>query len=98
MRRYLQLLRRHPAYARLWLAQVVSQMGDWFTTIALATLVARFTNNSGLAVSGLMLARFIPPLLVGPLAGVIIDRLNRQYLLIISDLVRAALAIGFLFV
>jgi predicted MFS family arabinose efflux permease len=94
---YIQLLRRNPGYARLWLAQAVSLMGDWFSTIALSALVVRFSGGSGLAVSGLLLARFIPPLLVGPFAGVLVDRLNRKHLLIVSDVMRALIVLLFLF-
>jgi MFS family permease len=93
---YIQLLRRNPGYARLWLAQAISLMGDWFSTIALSALVVRYSGGSGLAVSGLLLARFIPPLLVGPFAGVLVDRLNRKYLLIVSDVMRVIIVLLFL--
>jgi MFS family permease len=93
---YIQLLRRNPGYARLWLANAISLMGDWFSTIALSTLVVRYSGGSGLAVSGLLLARFIPPLLVGPFAGVLVDRLNRKHLLIVADTSRAILVLLFL--
>jgi len=93
---YIQVLRRNPQYLRLWIAQAVSLLGDWFTTIALSTLVARYSNGSGVAVSGLLLARFLPPMLVVPFAGVLIDRLNRKHLLILSDAVRAVIVLMFL--
>jgi len=47
---YSSLLRRRPAYLKLWIAQAVSLLGDWFTTIALSTVVARNSGGSGLAV------------------------------------------------
>ncbi|MEP7287636.1 MAG: MFS transporter [Chloroflexota bacterium] len=96
MNEYYQLLRKNPGYLRLWMAQAVSLLGDWFTTIALSTLVVRYSNGSGLAVSGLLLARFVPPFLVGPFAGVLVDRLNRKHLLIFSDVVRTFVALTFL--
>ena len=43
MRNYAQLLRRNPDYARLWLAQVISLLGDWFDTITLLALVAVYS-------------------------------------------------------
>jgi predicted MFS family arabinose efflux permease len=95
---YVQLLRRNPRFVRLWMAQAVSLLGDWFSTIALSSLVSRFTGGSGLALSGLILARFIPPLFVGPFAGVLVDRLNRKHLLIFSDVLRAVVVLMFLFV
>ncbi len=79
------------------MAQAISLMGDWFSTIALSTMVVRYSGGSGLAVSILMLARFIPPLLVGPYAGVLVDRLNRKHLLILSDTMRTIIVLLFLF-
>jgi MFS family permease len=94
----LQLLRRNPAYARLWGAQAVSLIGDWFNTIVLSALVSAYTGGSGLAISLLLLARFLPPLIVSPLAGVLLDRYDRRLLLIVSDVVRIFVVLGFLFV
>ncbi len=95
---YIQLLRRNPAYTRLWMAQAISLLGDWFSTIALLGLVARYSNGSGVAVSALLVARFLPPLIVGPFAGVLVDRLNRKRLLIVSDSVRVVIVLMFLLV
>lgn len=96
MAQYLQLLGRSPGFARLWLSQVISLTGDWFNIIALNTLVARYTDGSGLAISVLMLARFVPPLVIGPFAGVLVDRFDRKTLLIWSNLLRAVVVLGFL--
>lgn len=43
---YVQLLRRRPDFAHLWLAQVVSLLGDWFNTIVLSALVAEYSGGS----------------------------------------------------
>ena len=91
-------MRYNPNYTRLWTAQAISLLGDWFNTIALSTLVARYTNGSGIAVALLLLARFLPPLLVGPFAGVLVDRLNRKHLLILSDVMRTGIVLLFLMV
>jgi MFS family permease len=85
---YLNLLRTRPDFARLWLAQVISLLGDWFNTIVLSALVAEYSGGSGLAVSAFLLARFLPPLIVGPFAGVLVDRFDRKRLLIWSDIGR----------
>ncbi len=90
---YISLLRRHPDFARLWLASVISLMGDWFNFIALSALVSRYSDGSGLAVSGLLLARYLPPLFISPVAGVLADRLNRKALLVFSDLARAVIVL-----
>lgn len=94
---YLEVLARNRSYRLLWLGEVVSLLGDWFGLIASATLVARLTG-SGLAVGGLFVARMLPPFLVSPLAGVAADRYDRRNLLILSDLARMVLVLGFLLV
>lgn len=96
--RYLTTLRRNPRFARVWMAQVVSQMGDWFSLIALSALVSRYSNGSGMAVSTLFLAMLLPSVIVGPFAGVLVDRFDRKRLMVISDLVRFVITLAFLLV
>lgn len=96
MRDYRQLLRDNPGYTRLWLAQVVSLLGDWFNTIVLSALVARYSDGSGLAVSLFLMARFLPPLIVGPFAGVLVDRFDRQKILVYCNVLRTVVVLGFL--
>jgi len=81
----------------LWLGQVVSQMGDWFNTIALYTIILNLTG-SGRAVGLLMVARFVPSFVFGPLSGVLADRFSRRTIMIVSDVLRAFVVLGFLFV
>jgi len=98
---YRQLIQQNPGFTRLWLSQIVSLLGDWFSTIVLAVMVQRFTQGtgySGLAVSGLFLAQSLPPLLASPVAGVLVDRLNRKQLLVWSNLLRVFVVLGFLLV
>ena len=90
-----QLLRQNRNYRRIWLGQVVSEIGDHFNNIAVFSLALE-TTRSGLVVSWIMISRAIPAILAGPMAGVILDRLDRKRIMIASDLVRAALALGFL--
>jgi MFS family permease len=92
----LRLLRENRPLARLWLAQAISLVGDWFTLIALAVLVTRWTGGSGLAVAGLMLTQLLPFFCIGPWSGVLVDRYDRRRLLIASDVVRAALVLLFI--
>src|SRR6476620_5298805 len=94
---YIDLLRRNRSFRQLWLGQVVSQMGDWFDTIALYTIILTLTG-SGRNVGLLLVARFVPSFLFGPLSGVIADRFSRQRIMIVSDLARALVVLGFLFV
>ena len=93
---YLGLLRANRDFRLLWLGQVVSQLGDWFNTIAIFTLVLRLTA-SGRAVGLVLVARFLPSVVLGPLSGVVADRFNRRHVMIASDVARAAVVLGFLF-
>jgi MFS family permease len=94
---YLELLRGNRSFRQVWLGQVVSQMGDWFDTIALLTILLRLTG-SGRAVGLLLVARFLPSFLLGSLSGVVADRFSRRSIMIITDLLRAVVVLGFLFV
>lgn len=94
---YVQLLRQNAAFRNLWLGQVVSQMGDWFDTIALYTIILKLTG-SGRDVGLLMVARFVPSFVFGPLSGVVADRFSRRTIMIVSDILRAFVVLGFLFV
>ena len=94
---YLDLIRRNRAFRRIWLGQVVSQMGDWFDSIAVYTLVLALTGSSR-AVSLILIARFIPTFVFGPLAGVLADRFDRKRIMIATDVIRAVIVIGFLLV
>ena len=92
----LALLRQNRNYRNLWLGQVVSETGDYFNNVAVFALVME-KSGSGMVVSGVMLARAIPAVLAGPIAGVLLDRLDRRKIMIASDLVRAVVAFGFIF-
>jgi predicted MFS family arabinose efflux permease len=94
---YIDLLRRNRNFRQLWLGQVVSQMGDWFDTIALYTIVLNLTG-SGRAVGLVLVARFLPSVIVGPASGVIADRFNRRSIMIASDVARAVVVLGFLLI
>jgi len=97
MREFLLLLRINRNYRYTWIGQVVSEVGDHFNNIAVFGLAMALTG-SGLVVTGIMLARAIPAVTIGPLAGVLLDRFDRRRIMIASDLVRAVVALGFLLV
>lgn len=91
---FLSLLRDNANYRKLWLGQVVSEVGDHFNSIACLSLTLHLTG-SGMAVGGVMIARTLPYLVAGPVAGVLLDRLDRRWIMLASDLARAVLALGF---
>lgn len=89
------LLRRNPGFARLYTAHLVSIMGDWFALVALLGLVLDTSGRP--ADAGLLLAlETLPLALASPLAGVIADRLDRRRIMVASEGISAALALGFL--
>ncbi len=81
---------RSRTYFPLWLGQLLSGFGDTLHYIALVVLVFQLSGQ-GLAVAGVVAAEVVPVLLLGPVAGVVIDRFSRKGVLIGADLVRAAL-------
>lgn len=86
------LLRRRPDLARLWLGEVVSQAGDALFQIALLWLVLDLTGSP--ALTGLVaMAGYLPVLLLGLLAGALVDRLDRRRVLLACDLARAGLVL-----
>jgi len=89
------LLGQNRNYRFTWTGQVVSEIGDHFNNIAVFSL-ALANTRSGLVVSGVMLSRTIPAMFAGPIAGVLLDRLNRKHVMIASDLIRAVVALGFI--
>src|SRR5260370_24834276 len=79
----------------MWMGQVVSEIGDHFNNIAVFSLALEHTK-SGLVVSGVMLSRAVPAVLAGPIAGVLLDRVDRRRIMIVSDLIRFVIPLGFI--
>jgi MFS family permease len=84
-------LNRDPRFLRLWAAETISHFGSSITGIALPFVAITLLNAGPLEVAILNLADFLPFLLIGLLAGALVDRLPRRAVLIGSDLGRAAL-------
>jgi len=95
MGEFLQLLRRNRNYRFTWIGQIVSEIGDNFNNIAVFALAMDLTH-SGVVVTGVLLARAIPAVTIGPMAGVLLDRFDRKRIMIASDLTRAVIALGFI--
>lgn len=84
-----------PSYFPLWLGQLISNFGDTLHYIALVVLVFQLTGQ-GLAVAALVAAEVVPVLVLGPVAGVVIDRFSRKAVLIGADFFRAGLVLTLL--
>ncbi len=90
-----ELLRRNRNYRYTWTGQIVSEVGDHYNNVAVFALALENTG-SGLVVAGILISRAICAVLAGPIAGVLLDRMDRKRIMIISDLVRAVIAILFM--
>ncbi len=83
-------------FVQLWVGQAASFVGDAVSMVALVVLIVQ-TTGSASAVGGALVARLLPTL-ASPFLGVLADRLDRRAILVASDLVRALLAVGLIFV
>ena len=92
---YRELLRGNREFRRLWVGQVISELGTWFSFIAELGLV-RLLSGSAMSTTLLLVARLLPFLLVAPVAGVFVDSRSRKRILIAADIARALLALGYL--
>ncbi|MFD6952918.1 MFS transporter [Nocardiopsis sp. TSRI0078] len=77
------------AFHRFWAAGTLTNLGDGMLATGLPLIAATLTHDP-LAVSGLVVARFLPWLLVGPFAGVLLDRVDRLRAMTVSSTVAAA--------
>ncbi|MGZ6125628.1 MAG: MFS transporter [Myxococcales bacterium] len=95
--RLVGVLRHNRDFRTLYAANAVSQLGDWFNVVALFSLLLELTGK-GEAVALALLTRFVPAFLAGPAAGVLADRVSRRAILVVSDVLRAALVLCLLLI
>ena len=79
------------AYFRLWMAQVVSSLGDWIGLVAVVALAARVSEGNEAAIGLVMAARMVPGFFLAPVGGVLVDRWDRRRTMVTCDLGRAAI-------
>jgi MFS family permease len=95
LRPYLTLLPGNPAFTRHYAAQRISFAGDWFATVALLGLALQLTGSPAVA-SLLLVVQTGAFALASPIAGVLADRYDRRRLMVIADVARVPVALGFL--
>ena len=83
---YVQILKNNHSFRRLFIAQELSYIGDWFTVIALFILAGEASDNSPLAIAGVLATRSFSLAAVTPFTGMLADRYSRKGLMITSDL------------
>lgn len=89
-------------FRRLWMAMSVCSLGDWLNLLALTALAGNLTQGDyrvqSLAVGGVFVAKMLPAVLLGPLAGVFADRFDRRLTMVSADLARFAVVLSIPFV
>ena len=91
-----KLLKSRP-YQFLISAQLISNLGDWLSILAVFTLVGLKWEASPLQVSFIILSLALPMTILGPISGVFADRWERKYIMIVSDVVRGFIIFGLVF-
>ncbi|MDU0294116.1 MFS transporter [Saccharothrix longispora] len=81
----------------LWLARSTSMLGSWLLVVAVPFQVLELTG-SAMAAGLTLAAEFLPPVLLGPIAGVLVDRWDRRRVMIAADVLRAVAVSALLFV
>ena len=94
---YWDLVRENRNFRRLWMAQIVSELGDWFYSLAIYSLLLELTG-SAVSVGLAVVLQVLPQAFVAPAAGVVNDRVRRKRVMIAADLVRALIVLGMLLV
>jgi MFS family permease len=94
---YARLLRENRNFRRLWMAQIVSEIGDWFYTLAIYSLLLELTGKAS-SVGLALTLQVLPQTFVGPIAGVVNDRISRKKVMIAADLARMTIVLAMLLV
>ena len=86
-------------FRKLWTAMSVCSLGDWLNLLALTALAGNLTAGEGykfqsLAIGGVFVAKMLPAIVLGPLAGVFADRFDRRLTMFFCDLLRFALVLS----
>jgi len=86
---------RYRDFRVLWIGQVISQIGNYFFYIALLLRFNTLTHSTA-AIGAVLMAFTLPQVIIGPWAGAYVDRLNRRWLMIISDGLRGITVLFFI--
>ena len=81
---FVELIKDYPSFRRLWIAQAISNFGDWFGLLALYALVQRYSDSEFL-LGLVIIVKMLSLALFSPIAGYLTDRFNRRILMIICD-------------
>lgn len=91
---YLEILRKYPAYRRYFAANAISMLGTWFSTIALFTLAPIVSEQPELTIGILLVLQMVSLAFPQPFTGMLADRFNRKWLMVISEVASALLVLA----
>ncbi|CAB4755083.1 unannotated protein [freshwater metagenome] len=87
-----------PAFRKLWNSMLFSSLGDWLGLLATTALAQQLSGDSyakaNFAIAGVFIARLLPSVFLGPIAGVIADRFDRRKLMVTCDILRTGFYIS----
>jgi len=85
-------------FRKLWNSMLFSSLGDWLGLLATTAMAQQLSGGdyakANFAIAGVFIARLLPAVFLGPIAGVIADKLDRRKLMVNCDILRAALYIS----
>ncbi len=94
---YGRILRHNRNFRLLWIAQIISELGDWFYAVSIYSLLLQMTGSAQ-SLAAAFILQTLPQCLIAPTAGVLNDRLSRKTLMIYSDVLRAGIVFAMLLV
>ena len=83
-------------YRLLFSGQVISNLGDWLDYLAIVVIIVYQWHLGAPALAAFTTVTFLPLIVIGPFAGVWVDRWSHRSTMIVCDLVRAVLVLGLL--
>ena len=93
---YITFLRQNKSFRRLFISDMVMFTGDWFSVIAMFLLAAEATDDSPLAIAGVLVARSFTFAPLEPITGMLADRYSRKALMLASNLLSFCILAAFL--
>ena len=94
--KYFDLLKNNRNYRLYLITHCMQHAGDWFIRIAALLSVERLAPDSSTAISVIILCKMIPEVTITPIGGILSDRFDRKYLMILLDFIGAIATLGFL--
>jgi MFS family permease len=93
---YARLIRTNRNVRLLWLAQLISELGDWLYAVAIYSMILQVTDSAR-AIAFAFTLQVLPQTILAPAAGVVNDRLSRRKVMIFADCARALVTFCMLF-